>query len=170
LDWNDAIPGLAFERAQVARQGPVAARTKEQGEEMRAIRYQAAGGVVIDTDRVLILRRPDRNEVRLPKGHIERGESAQETALREVAEESGYADIEIVADLGHQTVEFDYKGDHVIRDEHYYLARLHSSRRVKREIQELQFIPVWIGWEEALSELTFKAEREWVRRAREACG
>ena len=137
---------------------------------MRAIRYQAAGGVVVDADRVLVLRRPGRGEVRLPKGHVEKKESAQKTALREVAEESGYADLHILADLGHQTVEFDYKGNRVIRDEHYYLMCLHSSRRVEREIQELQFIPAWIDWDEALSELTFKAEQEWVRRAQEAYG
>jgi len=53
---------------------------------MRAVRYTAAGGVVVDAERVLVLRRPSRDEVRLPKGHIEKGESAQETALREVME------------------------------------------------------------------------------------
>jgi len=136
---------------------------------MRAIRYQAAGGVVIDADRVLVLRRPGRDEIRLPKGHIEKGEPAQETALREVAEESGYADLCVLADLGHQTVEFNYKGNHIIRDEHYYSMCLRSSRRIERETQELQFIPVWMGWEEALSNITFKAEREWVVRAQETC-
>lgn len=138
---------------------------------MRAIRYTAAGGVVVSplrggAERVLILRRPSRDEVRLPKGHIEKGESARETALREVAEESGYADLGIIADLGHQMVEFDYKGTHVIRDERYFLMHLGSARRIERQDKELQFIPVWLSWDEALKELTFEAEREWVRRAR----
>ena len=132
---------------------------------MRAVRYTAAGGVVVDAEHVLVLRRPSRDEVRLPKGHIEKGESAQETALREVAEESGYADLGTIADLGHQTVEFDYKGTHVIRDEQYFLMGLRSTRRAEREEKESQFIPGWLSWDEALSELTFEAEREWVRRA-----
>ena len=135
---------------------------------MRAIRYQAAGGVVVDAHRVLILRRPSRDEVRLPKGHIEKGESAQETALREVAEESGYGDVEILADLGHQTVEFGYRDAHVIRDEHYFLMALYGSQQAEREKKELQFIPDWLDWDEALSALTFEVEQEWVRRAREA--
>ena len=145
---------------------------------MRAIRYTAAGGVVVDVspqdetgDRVLILRRPGRNEVRLPKGHVEKGESAQETALREVTEESGYADLEIVADLGHQVVEFSHLGAHVVRDERYFLMRLRSvegasPRQIERQPKELQFIPDWLGWDDALSALTFEAEREWLRRAR----
>jgi 8-oxo-dGTP pyrophosphatase MutT (NUDIX family) len=135
---------------------------------VKALHYTAAGGVVVGIDRVLILRRPDRDEVRLPKGHVEKGESARETSLREVMEESGYADLGIIADLGHQTVEFDYKGKHVIRDERYFLMRLRSSRRIEREPQEHQFLPDWLTWDKALSELTFEAEREWVRRAREA--
>jgi 8-oxo-dGTP pyrophosphatase MutT (NUDIX family) len=137
---------------------------------MRAIRYQAAGGVVVDSDRVLVLRRPSRDEVRLPKGHIKKKESPQQAALREVTEESGYADLEVLADLGHQVVEFDYQGAHVVRDETYYLMRLRSSRQMEREEQELQFIPDWLEWDEALSGLTYPVEREWVRRAREAAG
>jgi 8-oxo-dGTP pyrophosphatase MutT (NUDIX family) len=132
---------------------------------MRAIRYQAAGGVVVDSGRVLVLRRPSREEVRLPKGHIKKKESRAEAALREVTEESGYADLEILADLGHQVVEYDYQGAHVVRDEYYYLMHLRSSRQTEREEQEHQFIPDWLDWDEALSTLTYQPEREWVQRA-----
>ena len=135
---------------------------------MRAIRYQAAGGVVVDGTKILILRRPSRDEVRLPKGHVKKGESRAEAALREVTEESGYADLEIVADLGHQVVEFDYQGAHVVRDETYYRMRLQSDRQVEREEQEFQFIPDWMNWDEALSALTYPTEHEWAQRARAA--
>ena len=137
---------------------------------MRAIRYQAAGGVVVDDDQVLVLLRPSRDEIRLPKGHVKRGESAPQTALREVREESGYADLSIAADLGHQTVEFTYQGDHVIRDEQYYLVRLRSTQQAERKSKEHQFTPAWMDWERAAEALTFAAEREWVRRARVAAG
>jgi 8-oxo-dGTP pyrophosphatase MutT (NUDIX family) len=135
---------------------------------MRAVRYTAAGGIVADGDRVLVLLRPSRDEVRLPKGHIEADETPQEAALREVAEESGYTDLEIVADLGMQTIEFDYLGDHVIRDELYYLMHLVSPRQVTRKAKEHQFVPDWLGWDEALSKLSYENEQEWVRRARSA--
>jgi 8-oxo-dGTP pyrophosphatase MutT (NUDIX family) len=137
---------------------------------MRAVRYRAAGGVVIDGDQILVLLRPSRDEIRLPKGHVEQGETPYETALREIREESGYADLAIVADLGHQTVEFTYKGDHVIRDEQYFAICLRSERQVERKAKEQQFTPAWMSWERALEALTFEAEREWVRRARAAAG
>jgi 8-oxo-dGTP pyrophosphatase MutT (NUDIX family) len=135
---------------------------------MRAIRYQAAGGVVVDGNQVLVLCRPSRDEVRLPKGHMKKGESRVETALREVTEESGYADLEVEADLGHQVVEYDYAGAHVIRDEYYFLMHLQRNRRVQQQEQEHQFISIWVSWDKALSDLTFETEREWVRRARAA--
>ena len=130
---------------------------------------RAAGGVVADkNNRVLVLRRPSRDEVRLPKGHVEDGESNLEAALREVTEESGYTGLTVLADLGHQVVEFEYKDAQVVRDEYYFLLALQDERRVEREAKELQFIPDWIRWDQVLSELSYEAEREWVRRARAA--
>ena len=57
----------------------------------------AAGGVVvIDKNFVAIERNgiPD-----LPKGHIEKGENPQTAALREVEEETGISDLEIIKEL-----------------------------------------------------------------------
>ena len=52
-------------------------------------RYTAAGGVVVRGEDVLVLRRPGRDEIRLPKGHVEPGEGLAEAALRETREETG---------------------------------------------------------------------------------
>jgi len=133
------------------------------------IRYAAAGGVVINGERVLVIVRPARMgptgqpEVRLPKGHVELGESRQEAARREVSEETGLLDVEILADLGHQAVEFDHENRHIIRDESFFLMAPSPGALSGRA--ESQFAPVWLSWEEALVRLTFEVEREWVRRA-----
>ena len=47
----------------------------------------AAGGVVIRNNNLLFIKRNDKWD--LPKGKIDKGETAQEAALREVAEECG---------------------------------------------------------------------------------
>jgi len=133
---------------------------------MPVIQYTAAGGVVVNGGKILVLRRPGRGEVRLPKGHVEENEPLDKAARREIAEESGYADIEIIGDLGQQTVEFDYQGDHIVRNELYYLVNLRSLDQIERMPYEYQFIPDWLTWDEALSQLSFEAEREWVHRAR----
>lgn len=133
----------------------------------RVVEYTAAGGVVVCGKHVLVLRRPSRGEVRLPKGHVEPGESLPETALRETREESGYSGLVLGKNLGEQIVEFDYKGKHHVRTEHYYAMTL-ADEDVQVSQGESQFEPDWLTWDEALAALTFEPEREWVRRARQA--
>jgi len=56
---------------------------------------EAAGGLVHNAsgDTLMIYR---NNRWDLPKGHCEAGESAEETALREVAEECGISDLQLL--------------------------------------------------------------------------
>ncbi len=131
------------------------------------VRYLAAGGIVVNDDHVLVLNRLSRGEVRLPKGHVEPGEETQTAALREVGEESGYENLRVIAGLGTQVVEFDHSDRHVVRTEHYYLMTLADDVRSGRGKGEKQFEPVWHTWDRALEVLSFEAEREWVRRARQ---
>jgi len=129
-------------------------------------RYRAAGGVVVHDHEVLVLLRPSRDEVRLPKGHIDPGETAEQAAIREVAEESGYEQLEVLADLGEQTVRFPSRwSDTVERVERYFLMRALSGRT---GYGEWEFEPCWLSWDEAEHRLSYEPEREWVRRARAA--
>jgi 8-oxo-dGTP pyrophosphatase MutT (NUDIX family) len=132
----------------------------------RIDRYFAAGGVVVRDCCVLVLHRPGKDEIRLPKGHIQPQETVQQAALREVGEESGYTDLTIEADLGSQRVEFVHQGHHVVRNERFFLMAPAGQGRQPAGEGEAQFDPVWLTWDEALEQLTFEAEREWVRRAR----
>lgn len=128
--------------------------------------YAAAGGVVIDDGRMLLLDRPLRREVRLPKGHIDPGETAAGAALRETAEESGYDDLEILDDLGSQVVKFNFQGNDFMRTEHYFLMRLVSPRTSPRSHKDAaQFTPIWLPLAEAVHRLTFEAEQQFAQRA-----
>lgn len=134
--------------------------------------YDAAGGVVIEGDRVLVLERPSRGEVRLPKGHVEAGETDRDAAVREVGEEAGYVDVEDERDLGVQHVEFDFfppegSSHHVVRRERSFRMRLRSDAQAERAEGDLKFVPRWMSLAEAAERLTFDVEREWLRRALE---
>ncbi len=142
-------------------------------------KYKSAGGIVLDDDgRVLLLERhvprahTPSHEIRLPKGHIEKGETPEEAALREVGEESGYWGVDIVADLGKHKVEFEFKGKRIRRKERYYLMRLADPARGETQpsqpdAEEALFEPLWaVDLKEAETLLTFESEREFVRRAR----
>lgn len=133
---------------------------------MKEREYAAAGGVIIDDGRMLILDRPSRDEVRLPKGHIEPGEAPQETALREVQEETGLGGLEIVDDLGSRVVEFDYKNAHYRRTEHYFLMRRTSEAQISRPPKDARdFHPMWVPIDKAVDMLTYSAEQDVARRA-----
>ena len=68
-------------------------------------RQFAAGGVVIKKDmetlRVLLIE-DSYGHWTWAKGHIEDGESPEQTAVREVSEETGLADLQILEKLGKQ--------------------------------------------------------------------
>lgn len=133
--------------------------------------YAAAGGVVVDPtgELVLVLVRAKRllpngqPEIRLPKGHIEAGESPRDAALREVHEESGLSNLTVVSDLGKQQVSFSFEGRRYLRDECYFLMTVPAS--AKHAHPEAQFKRLWLAWNDALTRLTFEAEQEWIRRA-----
>ncbi len=125
-------------------------------------RYSAAGGVVVFENKVLVLERPGRQEIRLPKGHVKDGEKLTDAAIREVSEESGYSELRIVENLGVQKIEFDYDGVHIIREEVYFLMALKDEAKTPGEVE---FTLKWLSWENALEQLTYPAEKEWLRRA-----
>lgn len=140
-----------------------------QAELLSIYRYQTAGGVVIHQQQMLLLARPSRQEIRLPKGHIDPGETPMIAALRETTEESGYGDLHILADLGNQVVEFDHEGQHYIRTEFYFLMGLQSQTQIERPLQDkVQFQVVWLPVAQAVTTLTFEAEKKMARKAIEA--
>ena len=57
----------------------------------------AAGGVVITNGKIASITRHDIPD--LPKGHIEKGESPEQAALREVEEETGIGKLHIIKEL-----------------------------------------------------------------------
>ncbi|MBI5566239.1 MAG: NUDIX domain-containing protein [Chloroflexi bacterium] len=139
----------------------------------KPIRYQAAGGVVVRENGVwfLLLERPGRRELRLPKGHIEPGETREQAAVREVQEETGYAEVTIVADLGSYTHTFyDYLKDReVTRTESYFLMQLDSEQTYTGpQYAHENFQRKWVKRDEAERLTTYESEREFIRRARRA--
>lgn len=148
---------------------------------MQELKYRAAGGVVLDdAGRVLLIERwVTRDgrvtfEIRLPKGHVEAGETDEQAALREVCEETGYCGITITADLGEIVNEFKWPGRdlHVVRYEHFYLMCLTDAQRGEPrfnspEAEEARFTPRWAAsLTDAEALVTFESEREFIRRAR----
>ncbi len=75
------------------------------------VREPTAGGVVFRRNEKngveILLIQDAKNRWTIPKGHIEEGETAKETAQREVREETGLAEVEVLNWLG--KIHFRYR-------------------------------------------------------------
>ena len=61
---------------------------------------QTAGGVVLNKKGLILVVSQNGNSWSLPKGHIDEGENKLQAAIREIYEESGINELELVKDLG----------------------------------------------------------------------
>jgi 8-oxo-dGTP pyrophosphatase MutT (NUDIX family) len=100
---------------------------------------------------------------------VERGETLPQTALREVAEETGIEG-EVDGELGSIDYSFYSRevGGRIHKTVHYYLmhATGGDTARHDHEVSEAR----WVGLTEALGLMTYPNEREMVRRAAGALG
>lgn len=89
--------------------------------EAKATGAVQAGGIIVWRDRI-VLRRTTQGEWVFPKGWIDPGETAEQTAVREVREETGVR-AEIVRLAGSAPYEADGETRNVV----YYLMRVTDS-------------------------------------------
>jgi 8-oxo-dGTP pyrophosphatase MutT (NUDIX family) len=139
---------------------------------MRTVREVSAGGVIYR-------RREDRAEVALihtgkrwglPKGHVEAGERVEETAVREVREETG-----LLGKLDRKLGQISYsyrdksRGGRPVRIAkrvtffllEYLEGEVHGH---DYEVEEARWFPL----SEALAKLSFATEQRMMRRAQKA--
>ncbi len=137
---------------------------------MNIIRYHAAGGIVFDRGQVLLLRKHAFGEIVLPKGHIEAGETNEQAAVRETQEETGYANLEVLTDLGTLQAQFPFRGEWCIRHENYFVMRLidHQCNGMDHHEADYDthtFERMWVAVAEAETLITFEPAKSFVRRA-----
>ncbi|HEX8355316.1 MAG TPA: NUDIX domain-containing protein [Pyrinomonadaceae bacterium] len=64
------------------------------------IQTESAGGVVLDGEGRVLVVSQHGTSWSLPKGHVEEGEAILEAARREIYEESGVRELELLGELG----------------------------------------------------------------------
>lgn len=120
---------------------------------MRTVRETSAGGLVVDglddatrPLRAALIGRLDRRGRLLwsmPKGHVEHGETVEETAMREVAEETGIRG-EILGSLGSIDYWFVSEGRRIHKTVHHYLLRYQGGELSDEdyEVSEVAWVPL----------------------------
>ncbi|MDO4488675.1 MAG: NUDIX domain-containing protein [Eubacteriales bacterium] len=128
----------------------------------------SCGGIVIYRGKALLLYKNYKNRYEgwvLPKGTVEDGETHDETALREVKEETG-ADATIVEYLGSNSYSFIVPEDTVEKDVHWYLMR-GKSYYSRPQVEEYFKDSGYYKFHEAIHLLKFQNEREMLMKAYE---
>jgi 8-oxo-dGTP pyrophosphatase MutT (NUDIX family) len=132
----------------------------------------SAGGVLVRRLRgrwVFAAIRPAGKEPgvwALPKGLIGRDEKPEETALREVAEETG-AKSRLVGKLGDVRYVYTWDGERIFKVVSFYLLRYSRGRlgdlppATAHEVAEVRWLPL----EQGPKLLAYKGEREMAERA-----
>ena len=130
------------------------------------IREFSAGGVTVRRFRgrpfLAAVRVKDGTVLALPKGHIDRGESAADEAAREVREEAGVQG-ELVKKLGDIRYWYSREGQRVMKVVSFFLFRYRSGsvRDHDHEVDSAEWVPL----EDAARRLTYKGEREMAAAA-----
>jgi len=101
----------------------------------------------------------------LPKGTPEEGETREETALREVREESGL-EVRILSYFDAISYSFVRTGERIEKMVHYYIMEAigGSFEQYDKEFDELR----WVRMDEAVRLLDFQTESGLVQRAYDA--
>jgi 8-oxo-dGTP pyrophosphatase MutT (NUDIX family) len=128
----------------------------------------SAGGVVYRVrdgrPEIVLVARPVTNLWALPKGTPEAGESLEQTALREVSEETGLV-VDIVEPISEIAYSFHVTDGRVRVDKvvHHFLMSV-TGGDVSRHDHEYDLVG-WYGVPEALRLMTYDNERTVVERA-----
>ena len=118
----------------------------------------SAGGIVYKRDAqeekfVLILN--SYGQWTFPKGHIEKGESPEQAALREVAEEIGLTDLKIITQIDKIDYWFKLEGHLYHKYVYFFLMEAPPTAELKPQEAEIGDA-AWFSAKETLKRLYYK--------------
>ncbi|MDR2336824.1 MAG: NUDIX domain-containing protein [Candidatus Nomurabacteria bacterium] len=123
----------------------------------KIVREPTAGGIIFrikGADVEVLLIQDAKYRWTIPKGHIELGESPKETAVREIAEETGLKNVQVLSWLG--KVEFKYRRQDrlVLMTTQVYLMKAlddHEGLQKEKWMHSIR----WFSFKEALDKIEY---------------
>ncbi|MTD56163.1 NUDIX hydrolase [Amycolatopsis pithecellobii] len=142
---------------------------RRRGRRMSTVDETSAGGLVVDPDRAraVLIGRLDRHGKllwSLPKGHIEDGETTEETAQREVKEETGIS-ARVLSPLGKIDYWFVAERRRVHKTVHHFLLEAVGGELSDEDVEVTEV--AWVPLADLENRLAYPDERALVRKALE---
>jgi len=131
-------------------------------------RFERSAGVIvfrIENGRPLYLLLKHPSYWGFPKGHLEDGETEEDTARRELAEEAGLTDVEIVPDF-REVIEYWFKkeGHSIHKKVIFFLARTENpDLTLSSEHEDAG----WFDFVESERRARYRSQRALLRKANE---
>ena len=123
---------------------------------------ETAGGVVLNKEGLVLVVNQNNNSWSLPKGHIDEGEDKLQAAIREIYEESGINELELVKELGsyeRYRIALD-GGDDKSELKVIYMFLFKTNQRVLKPIDPSNPEAMWVKKEKVAELLTHKKDKE----------
>ena len=137
-----------------------------QIEKISCLYEKSCGAIVIyknkDKYKILLVRNYNGRNYSFPKGHVEYGETEEQTAVREVKEETGL-DIRIIDSFREVA---DYCPFGKIRKRVVFFMAQTMSDRVRIQEEEIDSF-IWVDLDEAHTRCTYDNDLRVIRKARE---
>lgn len=124
----------------------------------------SCGVVLVNYGTILLLQYP-QGHWDLPKGHVEDGDSTkQETAKRELGEETGITEIEFVNGFEEKTnYSFKHKGKRTQKQVYWYFA---ITEKITVKLSKEHRDYMWLDWDLALDMATHEETKQVISQAK----
>ena len=127
----------------------------------------SAGGIIVKSDpeglNVLLIK-DSYGRWTWPKGKMEKGESPEQTAVREIGEETGLKNIELIDKIGEIKYFYQLKGELIFKTIHLYLFAHSGTEGIKILHKEIKDA-AWFGSSEALKKIEYKGAKDFLKKA-----
>ena len=131
------------------------------------IREKSAGAILFikEKEPIYLLLHYESGHWDFPKGHVESAESELDAVKREVKEETGITNINIVQNFK-ENIHYFYKMNNELmsKDVAFYLAKA-KTKDVNLSFEHIGF--AWVSYEKAMEKLTYKNAKDILKKAHE---
>lgn len=116
---------------------------------------KSCGAIVINKNNKILLVHHNAGHWDFPKGHIENGETEEQTAIREVKEETN---IDIIINNKYRYTTSYSPKENVMKEVVYFLAQ-NIDEDKKPQLEEVSEVK-WFTYEEAMNTITYESSKD----------